>query len=85
MTPAERTLKARLAANERWSRADGRAGTEAARAAFRDSFADAIRAEQPGLSEAEIARRAESRRRAFYGRLALRSAIARRKRKVEGD
>jgi hypothetical protein len=79
-TPAERSLRGRLAAHSLHSKvADPSAHTERARAAFNDRFE---READPGgvLSPAERSRRAEHLRKAYFTRLALRSAQARRKR-----
>lgn len=77
MTPAERTMRASIAALTRWSREDGVAGTAKARDAFLASF---VRAVDPlgVLPEEERRRRAERARKAHFRRLALKSAKARR-------
>jgi len=56
----------------------GHERTEAARAAFRDQFAQEVRERFPDLSEAEVYRRADLLRKAHYTRLALASVKARR-------
>jgi hypothetical protein len=77
VTPAQRVLRARIAANTRWSREDGVAGTEAARAAARAKlmvrFEDEVDPERR-LPPEERAKRAERARRAHFQRLALASA-----------
>ncbi len=80
LTPAERSLRARIAAQHRWSRENPVAGTAAARAAFNQRFVDEVDPERQ-LSEDERVRRAESARKAHFSRLALASARARRARK----
>jgi len=72
LSPAERSLRGRLAAHTSWSRTTDRsARTAKARKALEDKF----------LAEAEgDPKRAESLRRAFYAKLSLRSAQARRRR-----
>jgi hypothetical protein len=79
LSPSDRSLRARIAAHSRWSKADRVAGTANARAAFLDRF---VREVDPDgvLPERERRRRAESARRAYFARLALRSAQARRRR-----
>jgi len=68
---------------ERWAAVDDRtAATAAARQAFRDRFVHEARERFGDLPPGELAYRAERLRRAFYARLALRSAQARRKRKA---
>lgn len=84
LTPAQRGLRARLAAYERWSRHDPVAGTAPARAAFADRF---LRQVDPDgvLPEDERLRRADSARRAYFTRLALASSRARAARSGGGD
>lgn len=79
LTPEQRVLRARLAAQVRWSRSDPVAGTAAARAAFDERFEREVDPDG-SLAPAERARRAKSARRAYYTRLALASARARRAR-----
>ena len=72
LTPVERSLRARIAAHESWAHTEDRsARTANARKALEDKF----------LAEADgDPRRAQSLRRAYYARLALKSAQARRRR-----
>ena len=78
MTPAERVLRGKLAAYESWSRTeDPSARTAPARKAFADRFAHQVDPEGR-LTVAERQRRAEAAKRAYYTRLALASAKARR-------
>lgn len=70
-TPAERSLRASLAAQESWARTeDRRARTAAASQAFKDKFL-----EQAGGDPVK----AEHLRKAFYLRLSLKAATAKRK------
>ncbi|MEV4212931.1 hypothetical protein [Micromonospora sp. NPDC049662] len=79
--PTERALLARVAAHTRWAKTPDRAAsTAAARQAFRDRFEREVDPEGV-LPPQERARRAESARSAFYSRLALKSARARRLRR----
>lgn len=80
LTPAERTLRARLAAYTLHSRRDARETTAPARAAFLRRF-DAQVDPEASLPPKERARRAEAARRAHFARLALRSARVRRLRR----
>lgn len=82
LTPSERTLRARIAAHESWAATpDPAARTAPARAAFLDSFER--QADPDGVLEpAERARRAAHLRSAHFARLALASALARRKGRV---
>jgi hypothetical protein len=78
-TQSERTLTARLAANTRWSRtADPSAATAPARRALLDKFEREVDPDGV-LPAADRTRRAEHARKAYYTRLALKSAQARRK------
>jgi hypothetical protein len=72
LTPAERKLRAQIAAHESWAQTENRtARTAKGRRALEDKF----------LAEAGgDPKRAESLRRAYYARLALKSAQARRRR-----
>lgn len=82
--PNDRILRARIASAVRWSReADRSNATAPARAAFNDRFARQVDPDGK-LPEPERQRRAESARKAYYLRLALRSAQVRRGRKVAG-
>lgn len=77
LDPSERSLKARIAAHEKWARQDPVAGTAKARTAFLGRFEREV--DPDGLlSPAERARRAEHALKAHMTRLALASAKARR-------
>ncbi|MFN8037887.1 MAG: hypothetical protein U0Q07_01635 [Acidimicrobiales bacterium] len=83
-TPSERRLHAQIAAHESWARTHDRAArTAAARQAFRDKFAAEVDPEGV-LDPAERARRVESKRKAHFARLALKSAQARRAKRGGG-
>lgn len=75
--PAERRLAAQIAANSRWSREDPTEQGRKMRAGFDAKF---LREVDPNneLPEAERQRRADCARRAYFQRLALASAKARR-------
>jgi hypothetical protein len=76
---ADRSLIARLAAHESWAKtADASARTEPARRAMLDRFERQVDPDCV-LSAEERARRAAHARKAYFTRLALRSAQARRK------
>ena len=76
---ADRPLIARIAAHESWARTtDPSARTEPARRALLDRFEREVDPDGV-LSLAERARRAGHARKAYFTRLALRSAQARRK------
>lgn len=79
LTPAQRTLRARLAAHEKWATTDPIEGTAAARAAGPGSIDYWLNKVDPDhmLDDAERTRRAESAKKAHYARLAFKSAQAR--------
>jgi hypothetical protein len=80
LTPEQRSLRARLAVHESWARTDDAAArTAPARKAFLDRFEKQV---DPNgeLPPAERTRRAEHARKAYFARLALKSAQARRNR-----
>ena len=73
LTPTERSLRAKIAVHTSWANTPDRSTRTAnARKALQDKF----------LAEADgDPKRAESLRRAYYARLALRSAQARKRRR----
>jgi hypothetical protein len=79
ITPAERSLRARLAAHTSWANtADPAARTAAARAAALERFERQV--DPDGVLTAdERARRAAHARKAYFARLALKSTQARRR------
>ena len=80
LTPAERSLRAQIAAHESWAHTDDRsARTANARKAMLDKFERQVDPEGI-LPPAERAVRAEHARKAHFKRLALKSAQARRRR-----
>jgi hypothetical protein len=81
LSPAERSLRARLAAHAMHGQHDARATTANARAAFLTRFER--QADPEGLlPPAERQRRAQQLRSAYFARLALASAKARRARRT---
>jgi hypothetical protein len=78
LTPNERTMRARLAAHVLHASVDSRQHTEPARQAFMARFEDQVDPDRV-LSPIERARRAEHAKKAYFTRLALKSAQARRK------
>lgn len=82
LTPAQRSLRARLAAHVSWANtADRAARTAAARKAAMDRFDRQVDPDGV-LPPQERARRAAHARKAYFARLALRSANARRARRT---
>jgi hypothetical protein len=77
-TVSERSQIAKIAAHAKWAKSEDRsAATQAARDGMLRKFEDEVDPDRKLLPE-ERARRAESARRAFYQRIALKSAQARR-------
>ena len=71
MSTSERSLRAKIAAHERWAREpDRHAATEPARQANADRYLAAARALHPTLSDEEVAIRAANLRSADMTRLA---------------
>ncbi|ACU35571.1 hypothetical protein Amir_1622 [Actinosynnema mirum DSM 43827] len=82
MTPAQRSLRARMAAHTSWANtADAAARTAPARAAQMARFERQVDPDGV-LPVGERSRRAESAKRAYYLGLAAKSAAARRARKA---
>lgn len=81
LTPAERSMRARMAAHVSHSRHDPKERTRAARDKFDERFINEVDPERT-LPEAERNRRAASARKAYFTRLALKSAQARRQRSI---
>lgn len=77
-SPSERALLSRLAAHAMHARHDSRETSAPGRAAFMRRFEDQVDPDRV-LPEAERLRRAAHARKAYFGRLALASAKARRR------
>ena len=78
-SPAERTIRAQIAAHERWAKTPDRsAATAPARRGLEAKFEREVDPDGR-LSPAERAKRVENARKAYYARLALKSAEARRR------
>jgi len=78
LTPAQRTLRARIAAHAMHSKHDSRDTSAPGRAAFMARFEAEVDPDRT-LPEAERARRAGHARKAYFTRLSFESAKARRK------
>jgi len=77
MTPEQRTLRARLAAHSKWAQTPNRtAATAAARAATAGRWERQVDPEGL-LDPQERARLADSAKKAYFVRLALKSSVAR--------
>jgi hypothetical protein len=83
LSPAERSLRARLAAYTMHAQHDAKRTTMAARATFLARFEAEVDPDG-ALAPEERHRRAEHARRAYFTRLALASAKARRARRQGG-
>ena len=82
LTPEQRHIRASIAAHTRWSKEDPAANAARGQAGLLAKFERQIRAADPTLADAEVARRAESARQAHMARLALASSKARKARKA---
>lgn len=82
LTPGQRALRAQVAAHTSWANTPDRAQrTAAGRHAALNRFERAVREQYPDLSDAEVVVRAEHAKKAFYLKMALRSAQVRAARK----
>jgi hypothetical protein len=82
----DNSLLSTAANHERWAGVDDRtAATAPARQAFRDRFVEQARERFGDLPADELAYRAEHLRKAYYARLALKSAQARRRKRIAGS
>jgi hypothetical protein len=82
LTAEQRSLRARLAANARWSKEDPLPTAKRAQAGLLDRFRREIVAEQGDITEPELTRRAKARRREHMQRLSFEASKARRARKA---
>jgi hypothetical protein len=82
VSPAERSLRARLAAHTLHARRDARQTTALARAGFLARFEREVDPDGV-LDPSERRRRAEHARRAYFTRLALAAVVARRAKRAE--
>ena len=77
LTAEQRSLRAKLAANRRWSQEDPRPTAERGQAGLLDRFRREILAEQGDIAEPELTRRAKARRREHMQRLSFEASKAR--------
>jgi hypothetical protein len=85
MTPAERRLRAQIAAHSRWAKEDDRrAATQAMRDGLQARFEHQVDPDGT-LDPTERARRAANARSEYFKRLALKSATARRRKREAGN
>lgn len=85
LTPEQRRTRASIAAHARWSRENPAENATRGQAGLIAKFDREAREAEPGLTEAEYARRAQSAWRAHMARLALASSKARAARKTGGS
>jgi hypothetical protein len=85
LTESQRKLRASAAALTRWSRENPAANAARGQAGLLAKFDREAREAEPGLTEAEYARRAQSAHRAHMARLSLASSKARAARKAGGS
>jgi hypothetical protein len=85
LTPEQRTLRASIAAHTRWAQEDPTANAARGQAGLFAKFQREAREAEPGLSEAEYTRRAESAYRAHMARLSFACSTARGVRKAGRD
>lgn len=83
LTPAQRTLRARIAAYSLHAQRDPRETTKAARDKFQERFLNEVDPDR-SLEPKERERRAEAARKAYFAKLALRSSVVRRERRARG-
>jgi hypothetical protein len=78
MNATQRTMRAQKAAHTMWAGVENRtARTAAARRAAEDRFTKQVQDQFPNMRSAEVAKRAESLRRAYFVGLAMKSAQSR--------
>lgn len=82
LTPSQRTIRASIAAHARWANEDPSANAERGQRGLVARFEREAREYEPGLSDAEYARRARCAYKAHMQRLALASSKARAARKA---
>ncbi|SRX81555.1 hypothetical protein MPP7335_03307 [Mycolicibacterium parafortuitum] len=85
LSPTERSIRSQIAAHESWAQTENRAARTAnARRALLDKFEKQVDPDGT-LPPAERAKRAEHARKAYFKRLALKSAQARRRRSAVAE
>lgn len=77
LTPEQRRLRAQQAALARWSKQDPTENARRAQAGLLDKFRREIAEEQPDVTEPELTRRAEARRRQHMTRMSYAASKAR--------
>lgn len=84
LTPEQRTLRARIAAQTRWAREDPVPTAERGQAGLTEKFRREVLAHDPAVTEPELSRRVESARKAHFAKLALASSRARSRNRQAG-
>jgi hypothetical protein len=85
LTAQQNFLRAKIAAHARWAKENPAANAARGQAGLLARFEREAHEAEPGLSDAEYNRRAESARKAHMARLAFASSKARGARKGGGD
>jgi hypothetical protein len=85
LTPAQRAMRSRIAANARWSKEDGKPNAVRAQAGLRARFVRETRERFPDLADDQIERGAAAAYRAHMQRLAFASSKARTRRTPDGS
>lgn len=80
LTPEQRRQRARLAALARWSKEDPTANAHRAQAGLLEKFRREVLAEQGDVTEPELTRRAEARRRQHMARMSFEASKKRTER-----
>lgn len=82
LTPEQRSTRARIAAHTRWAAENGKASGERGQRGLRAKFRREIDAKSPGLTDAELDRRAECAYKAHMARLSFAASKARARKAV---
>lgn len=77
LTPEQRRQRARIAALARWSKEDPTTNARRAQAGLLDKFRREITEEHPDVTEPELTRRAEAKRREHMARMSYEASKAR--------
>ena len=77
LTPEQRTMRARIAANARWGRQSGAEQGRRGQAGLRAKYEREAREAEPGLTDQEYARRADCLLKAHMDRMTLAASKAR--------
>lgn len=79
LTPEQRSQRARIAALSRWAKESPAANASRGQAGLLEKFRKQVLADDAGVQEPELTRRAEAARRAHMARLSFKASKARGK------